>query len=50
MYYIKLEVSMRIDDEIHADELYWVREALNEWLEGSEEVVYIKRLEKHNEG
>lgn len=50
MYYIKIEVAMRVDDEINADELYWVREALDEWLEGPEEIVYIKRLEKHNEG
>ena len=50
MYYIKIEVAMRVDDEINADELHWVREALDGHLEGEEEIVYIKHLEKYNEG
>jgi len=50
MYYIKVEVAMRVDDEINADELGWIAEALEGYLEGPEEIVYIKHLEKHDEG
>lgn len=56
MYYIKLEVAMRIDlgardeYEVNADGLSWVKRALNKHLKFPEEIVYIKHLEKYNEG
>lgn len=50
MYYIKIEVAMRVDDEINAIMLGWIAEALEEYLEGPEEIVYIKHLEEYNEG
>lgn len=50
MYYVETKIKLRIEHEENAKDLYWLREAIDQYLEGPEEVVFIERPKVINEG
>jgi predicted DNA-binding protein len=50
MYYVEAVVKIRVEEEMNAEEPYWLREAIEAYLEGEEEVVYISKPIVINEG
>ena len=50
MYYVEAVVKIRIEDRQAAYEPYWLREAIEAYLEGEEEVVSISKPMVQNEG
>jgi len=50
MYYVETKLVFRVEHEENASQLEWVREAIDEYLEGEEEVVYVKLENIVNEG
>ena len=50
MYYVETKIKLRIEREENAKDLYWLREAIDQYLEGPEEVVFIERPKVINEG
>ena len=49
MYYVETRVVFRVEYEALAKELCWLREAIENYLEGQEEVVFIDTLKVTNE-
>ena len=50
MYYVEAVVKIRIEDKHAAYEPYWLREAIEAYLEGEEEVVSVSKPIVINEG
>jgi hypothetical protein len=50
MYYVETKIVFRVEHEENALHLEWVREAIDGFLEGEEEVVYVKLENLINEG
>ena len=50
MYYVETKLVFRIEHEENALNLEWVREAIDGFLEGEEEVVNVKLENLINEG
>jgi len=50
MYYVEAVVKIRVEDKQAAHEPYWLREAIEAYLEGEEEVVSISKPTVINEG
>lgn len=50
MYYVETRIRFRVEYFENAKELWWVREALESYLEGEEEVVAIDKPTIINEG
>ena len=50
MYHVETRVVFRVEYEENAKELWWVREAIENYLEGQEEVVLIETPKVTNEG
>ena len=50
MYYVETKIKLRIEHEENAKDLHWLREAIDQYLEGPEEVVYIEKPTVINEG
>ena len=50
MYYVETKLVFRVEHEENASQLEWVREAIDGYLEGEEEVVYVKSESITNEG
>ena len=50
MYYVETVVKYRAEHKENAYEPYWLREAIEAWLEGEEEVVLIAKPKVYNEG
>ena len=41
MYYVETKIKFRVEHEENAKELWWLREAIEQYLEGQEEIVFI---------
>lgn len=50
MYYVETKLVFRVEHEENVSQIWWVREAIEDWLEGEEEVVYVKVEKVVNEG
>ncbi len=50
MYYVETKIKFRVEYEENAENLWWLREAIEEYLEGEEEVVFIDIPKVTNEG
>lgn len=57
MYYVETKIKFRVEHEENAKELvmllrqaWWLREAIEQYLEGQEEVVFIDVPKVINEG
>lgn len=50
MYYVETKLVFRVEHEENVSQIWWVREAIEDWLEGEEEVVYVKVEKVINEG
>jgi len=50
MYYVETKIKFRVEHEKNARELWWIREAIEQYLEGQEEVVSIDKPNVINEG